>query len=391
MMSSGFTPIELASIGSGTAAGLGTMPALEASTLPTGAELGGPISSGFTPINPATLAGTAAAGSGLLTSGTSLLDKATGFLKDNAGTIGSGLNLAGGLLAGESAKQAASTQADAQIKAAQIAADAAKFKPVGVTNNFGSSKFTYDDKGNIIGAGYELSPWLQAQQDQLRGASGGMLNQFTDSIKTTAPMGEAAQRAMQLGKGYLATDPQAQAQKYMEQQQALLAGSRASSYADMQNRLQQTGRAGLSVGGGGGMTAANPEMQAYYNAQRQQDLGLAANATQGGMDYAKFGVDMVNNGGGLLQNMYKTQTASYQPYGTALSGMQTQENMGRTALTDSMSIGDTISQANARAGMITAQGMANAAGIQAPANAYNPWSGLASGVGGMLQNYKWGT
>ena len=54
-----------------------------------------------------------------------------------------------GYLQGQSAKNAANTSAQAQLQAAQIAADAAKFRPVGVTSRYGTSQFTTDAQGNL--------------------------------------------------------------------------------------------------------------------------------------------------------------------------------------------------------------------------------------------------
>ena len=109
-------------------------------------------------------------------------------------------------------QSAASTSADAQVRAAQIAADAAKFRPVGVTTNFGTSGFGFDNAGNLISAGYKLSPELQAAQNQI----GGFTRQSLSDI--------GALQA--LGRGYLAQTPEQAAANWMQNQQALLQPSR---------------------------------------------------------------------------------------------------------------------------------------------------------------------
>lgn len=300
-----------------------------------------------------------------------------------------GLNMLGGYLQGEQATQAAQTSANAQIEAARIAAEAAKFKPVGVTSRFGQSQFGYDDKGNLISAGYNLSPEAKAQQDILMGVSGNMLSQYQGAQAATAPMGTAGQQAMALGQGYLGTSPQAQAAQYMAQQQALLAPSREREMAALQARLQAQGRGGLAVGGtSSGMMAANPELEAYYNAIRQQDLGLAAQATQGGMDYAKFGAGMVGAGGDLISGMYGTQAAAYKPYQTALGGATTLEGLGQNPMDLGINIGAKGTAASAMSGQLLGQGMANAATTMQPANAYSPWVGLLSGGANMIGQYN---
>lgn len=302
-----------------------------------------------------------------------------------------GLNTLAGQAQAEAAKEAAKTQADAQIRAAQIAADAAKFKPVGVTTGFGSSQFGFDANGNLTSAGYNLTPEMQRQRDALLGISGGMLEQFQGSQAATAGMGTAAQRAMALGNQYLATDPQAQAQKYYADQMALLSPTRAADMAKLQAEMQAQGRGGFAIGGGvGGQGAANPQLQALLNAQMQQNTQLAANATQGGMDYTKFGAGLAGTGGDLLSSMYGTQTAAFNPYKTALGGAQTIEGLGQNALGLGIDLGKTATTASTNAGKLLSGGMTDAAATMAPANAYSPWANLLAGGANALQNYQFG-
>jgi hypothetical protein len=300
-----------------------------------------------------------------------------------SGLLSGGAQILGGVLSGNAAQDAAKTQAQAQLEAARIAADAAKFKPVGVTTRFGQSNFTKDAQGNVVGAGYALTPDVKAQQDKLMGMSNDMLSQYQNAPAAFAPMGAAGQRAMSLGNQYLATDPAAQAQKYMQEQQALLATGRERDTNQMLTGEFNRGTYGLSTGGTStGMMGANPRLEALYNAQRQQDLGLAAQATQGGMDYAKFGAGMMDVGGALTRGMYQGQTAAYDPYKTALGGAQTIEGLGQNALDLGVNMGKVTS--NAQSGMLLANGMNAAAQTQANA-AYSPW-GTALMAGGNALN-----
>ena len=366
----------------------------------TGAEQGAAqalIAQGYSPTAAweAVNAGTAGVSStfGAGAAGASGIASSLGGLLTKAATspnlLSTGLNMAGSYLSGQAATGAAQTQADAQVRAAQIAADAAKFRPIGVTTNFGRSQFGYDANGNLNSAGYTLSPQLQGQQNQLMGASQGMLDQFTGVKAATAPMAQTAQSMMTLGQGYLSTSPQAQAAKYLADQQGLLAPQRASDLASLQAQMQAQGRGGFAIGGGvNGQGAANPQMQALYNARMQQDAQLAANATQGGMDYATYGANMVGQGGNMLSGMYGVQNAAYSPYGTALSGANTIENMGQNAMTMGASLGNTATAASAAAGQLQGKGMTNAAATMAPANAYSPWGAMLSGAGSSMAQYK---
>lgn len=315
-------------------------------------------------------------------------DSVPSFLSSGAGALLSGgAQLAGGLLSGNAAKGASQTSADAQLQAARIAADAAKFRPVGVTTNFGSSNFGYDTNGNINSAGYFLSPQLKSQQNTLMGASNPLLSQFTGAQAATAPMEQAANTMMGLGNSYLSTTPQQQAQQYMNEQQALLAAPRANALAGIQERLNAQGRGGLAIGGNVGQMATNPEYAAYYNALRQQDLELASKATQAGMDYAKFGGNMVSAGGNMLNSMYGAQSAAFTPYNTALGGAADIEKLGQNAMDIGINIGAKGTAANAQSGLLLANGMTNAAHTMQPANAYSPLGTGLMNIGNMLGQY----
>ena len=336
----------------------------------------------------AAIGGTAGAVSpGIVSSIGNAIRSVTGLDVSDAQILGGGLNIAGGLLAGNATQSAANTTANAQLEAARIAAEAAKFKPIGITTRFGQSQFQKDAQGNVIGAGYQLTPEMKAQQDALMGMSGNMLTQYQNAPAQFAPMGAAGQRAMSLGNQYLATDPAAQAQKYMQEQQALLATGRERDMNQILTGEFNRGTYGLATGGTStGMGAANPRLEAMLNAQRQQDLGLAAQATQGGMDYAKFGAAMSGTGGDLTKGMFSGQTAAYQPYQTALQGAQYIEGLGQQPLTMGIDIGKQTS--NAASGGLLAQGMNNAAQTMQPANAYSPWGTAMMNAGSSVANYQ---
>lgn len=304
----------------------------------------------------------------------------------STGMLSGGLQAVGGYLAGNAAQDAAKTSAQAQIEAARIAADAAKFKPVGVTTRFGQSQFIKDANGNVVSAGYNVTPDIKAMQDSLIGAAPGMLSQFTGSQAATAPMGVGAQRAMSLGNQYLNTDPMAQAKKYYDDQQAIMATGRARDQAGALTGEFNRGTYGLATGATGMMGAANPRLEAMYNAQRQQDLQAAANATQGGMDYAKFGAGLVGTGGNMLRDMYGTQTAAYSPFATAMTGAQNIEGLGQNALDMSINIGKTASPA--QAGSLLGQGMLGAAQTMQQANQYSPWGTALMNAGNALNTMQ---
>jgi hypothetical protein len=293
--------------------------------------------------------------------------------------ISGGLGLLGGILGGNSAEDAANTQAAAQERAAQLAAEEARFRPVGITTRFGSSQFQTGPDGRVSGASYELNPELRALQDRFLGLTSGGVTQAEQAQQQFAPLQGAAQGLFGLGQQYLAQSPEQAAQQYMAGQQNLLAPSREREFAQLQNRLFNTGRGGLSVGatgarpsGAAGLGATTPEMEAYYNAVAQQDAALAAQAQQAGMDQARFGAGLFATGGNLLTQGYGGQAAALDPYKAYLAGATGLEALGQQPLELGSALGGRI--ANPAGANALYQGGVAAAGSNAAANAYNPFA-----------------
>ena len=240
----------------------------------------------------------------------------------------------GGLMQGDSASNAANNQADALRQAAANA----QFRPVGVTTNFGSSNFGFNDQNQLTSAGYNLSPQLQGIQGGLMNAAAGYNYQpnvgFINGVRENslagmrmamqqapnafnagnlmyaqAPnlfnKGEAAygqgnmlfgqaanlfpqanaqflnsQQVAGAGQGYLSQSPEAAQAAYLARSQAALAPQDEQTLARLRNQVYQKGRAGLATGGttAGGLLASNPEMAAYYNSLAQRNLALNAQA-----------------------------------------------------------------------------------------------------------------
>jgi hypothetical protein len=99
-----------------------------------------------------------------------------------------------------------------------------------------------------------------------------------------------------LGGRYIAQSPEEVAQNYLNQQMALLQPGRELELANLQNKLQQQGRGGLSVAQGGAYGATTPELQALFNARAMQEAQLAANAQQAGQQQVQFGAGLVGTG-----------------------------------------------------------------------------------------------
>jgi len=329
-----------------------------------------------------------------------------------------GASLLGGFLQGQSAENAASTQAGAQTEAARIAAAESRFRPVGITTRFGGSRFTtgipgvsapvatdfatpeefqaaqaayqtrLTNEGRVTGADYSLDPTLSAYRERFLGLAGGALTDAERARQRFAPLGTASEGLFSLGQKYLAESPEQAAEKYILGRQNLLAPSRERQLAGLRTNLFNTGRQGLSVGGtgmrpggGAGLGASNPELEAYYNAIAQQDAQLASEGMQGGMDQTRFGSGLFATGGNLATQMYGLQSAALTPYQAYLSGATNLEALGQQPLDLGSALGGRI--ANPTGANALFQGGMSAAQSNYAANAYNPF---ASALTGFSQN-----
>jgi hypothetical protein len=286
--------------------------------------------------------------------------------------IAPGASIAGGYIAGQSAKSAAGQAAQANIEAARIAAEQAKFRPVGVTTRYGTSQFQMTPEGYLQSAGYTLSPEYQAYQQQISGLLGQQLQQGLGAQQQYEPLQRAAGGLFNLGAGYLAQTPEQAAQKYMESQQALLAPARERESALLANQLANTGRTGLAVAQGGGMLAANPEQAALANARALQDLQLAAQATQAGQQQALFGAGLFGQGAGLLGQYQQGQIGALSPFQSTLGVQSGIEQLAQQPLLLGAGLGGQQAAYGANAGRYTMLGQQMATPYQYDAASYNP-------------------
>ena len=290
--------------------------------------------------------------------------------------------------------------ANAAAEQQRLAAQAAAFRPVGVTSSFGTSQFTQTkDPATglpyISGASYTAAPQLQALQQQLLDSfgEGAQLGSYTAS--QYMPLTGAAQSLFNLGNQFLPTttatgmtpeaqalvaqyqqaaqglaptdysmtaspeamayanqlrqtasqvmptsyDTTAEAQRIAQQQQSLLAPEREAQLSNLRNRVFQTGRSGLAVGGtaAGGRGAANPEMQAYYNALAQQDASIAAGAQQQARANLQSDINLAQQLGGTAlgtqqQAEQLAQQSLFNRLGTSLGYGQQAYTVGQQDL-----------------------------------------------------------
>lgn len=306
-----------------------------------------------------------------------------------AAGIGAGASLLGSSMQSKALERGAQESARAQLEAARIAAEAAKFRPVGVTTRYGSSQFQFDPSGYLTGAGYTVSPELKAYQDRLQALTGGALTQAEMAQQQYAPLQQSATGLFGLGQQYLQQTPEQVASQYMRQQQDLLAPSRERQYAQLQNQLFQTGRGGLSVGatglrpsGAAGLGATTPEMEAYYNALAQQDLQLAAQAQQAGQQNVAFGAGLLGSGAGLMGQYQAGQVGALSPFTSYLGAGSTIESLGQQPLDIGAQLGGRAATAGANVGeALLTGGLGAARTLQSTAG-----SGFGKALMGLADN-----
>ena len=281
--------------------------------------------------------------------------------------MGKAVSSIANIFTGADNTRAAGEQAAAQqSQAARDAAQAAAFRPVGMTTRFGSSQFTREIDPRtgmpyISAAGYTSAPELAALQNQLFGGFSegagfaqqqgqqlgalapaaqqlfGLGGQILPTSYQTAPSAEAqllssqfqqaqqglmptsfqtqaspeaqayAQQLQRTGAGYLAQSPEEARAEYVRTQQAALAPGQEQQLAGIRNQLFQTGRGGLATGGtvAGGMQQTNPELAAYYNSLAQQNLNIGAGAEQAAQQRQTLGLGMLGQG-------YQTTTSAQE-------------------------------------------------------------------------------
>jgi hypothetical protein len=217
---------------------------------------------------------------------------------------------------------------------------------------------------------------------------------------------------------------------------ALLQPGRELELANLQNRLQQQGRGGLSVAQGGTLGATTPELQALFNARATQEAQLAANAQLAGQQQVQFGAGLVgtgqqlgiqgqqfganligtgqqlgiqgqqfgmdtlarqqaleqqrigfgsglfNQGAGLMGQYYAGQQAAYAPYTTAMGQVQNLETLGQQPLALSTELARLSSMAGANVGQLGLKGAEQSVALATgKAATTNPYATLLGGLG----------
>jgi len=279
---------------------------------------------------------------------------------------------------------AANIAAQSQLGAAKLGAEAAQFRPVGITTRYGQSNYQFDPTtGRLTGANYMATPELQAMQNRVDALTNAGLGYAEQTPGLYNPLLGGAQTLFGQASMGLKATPEAQAADWLQKQQALLAPGRERESALLANQLSNSGRTGLSVAQGGGLLSANPEQSALANARAMQDLQLAANATQAGQQATNFYGGLYGQGSGLLSQYGQGLTGGYSPFTAGITTGQTLEGIAQSPLDIGAQLGGRTATAGSIGGQLLSAGGLKAAQTLQPANALSP---TASGLYGLSQS-----
>ena len=298
-----------------------------------------------------------------------------------AAVIAGGAGLLGSAMSSRAARKAAETSANAQLEAARIAAEEQRFRPVGMSTRFGTSKFEFGPEGRLSGASYTASPEIQALQNRLSALYGTSLGQAEQAQALGAPLGMAGQGLFGLGSQYLATSPEQARQQYMAEQYALLDPVRQQEEQRLGASVFGRGRAGINIG-----TQGQPELAALANARRTQDLQLAAQAEGAAQQRIGFGAGLFGTGANLIGTQYGLQTQALAPFQQQFGVSQLLEQAAQQPLDIGAQLGGRTATAGANVGQTLLSGGLNAAQTRLQGSLVGP-SLMAQNISGFGQQY----
>ena len=285
-----------------------------------------------------------------------------------------GSTVVGGYMGNKASKRQADAmdrQGAAQVEAARIAAEEARFRPVGITTRFGSAtpEFTND---RLTGYNYQGSDELTGLQDQLSRIYGSSLGQAEQAGGYQPQFQQAAQGLFNLGQQEM---PQSREQ-IMAEQQALLRPYDLEAEQRLSAGVFGRGRGGLSVGAGG-----NPDLQAFAESRNRRDAQLLANVDQTFMNRAGQAAGLFGQGAGLLGTGYGMQQAALEPFQSQFQTAQNLENVARQPMDIGTALGQQVTTANTNAGNMMMLGQNAASNLQSQAAQARAAAGAGLGAG----------
>jgi hypothetical protein len=295
--------------------------------------------------------------------------------------VPAGASLIGSAMAGRSAEKAANTSANAQLEAARIAAEAQRFRPVGITTRFGTSQFTMDPEGYLQSAGYTASPEITALQDRLSALYGDALSQAEQQQAFQPQITQQAQGLFGLGQGYLSESPEAARQRIFNQLQETRLPAQMREEQRLGAGVFGRGRAGLNIGSMG-----QPELFALGQAREEQRMRDALAAEQQAQQQVEFGRGLLGSGLGLQEAGLGLQTSAFGPFQTQFGLAQLLEQSAQQPLDIGAQLGGRAATAGANVGQTLLQGGLGAAQTRLQGSLVGP-SLMANNLASFGQQY----
>jgi hypothetical protein len=292
--------------------------------------------------------------------------------------------LGGSYLAGQSAKSAANTAASAQERAAQIAAEEQRFRPVGITSRFGSSQFGFDDAGRLSTAGYTPSAEITALQNRLAGLYGTSLGQAEEAAGLQPGISQQAQGLFSLGQGFLSESPEAARQRIFNQLQETRLPAQMREEQRLGAGVFGRGRAGLNIGSMG-----QPELFALGQAREEQRMRDVLAAEQQAQQQIEFGRGLLGSGLGLQEAGYGLQSAALGPFQSQFGLTQLLEQAAQQPLDIGAQLGGRSATAGANVGQTLLAGGLGAAQTRLQGSLVGP-SLMANNLSSFGQQYLQG-
>jgi len=303
-----------------------------------------------------------------------------------AAAISGGATLLGGLLGSRAAsKQAAAMnqQAAAQVEAARIAAEEARFRPVGITTRFATATPQFTG-GRLSGYTYQATPEIAALQDQLGGMYRSSLGQAEEAAGYMPQFSRAAEGLFGLGAQYLGESPEEIRQRYMQQQRDVLRPYDIEEEQRLAAGVFGRGRGGLSLSVGG-----QPELQALSESRRRRDLQLAAAAEQAAQQQIGFGAGLFGQGAGTLGAGYQAQQAALAPFQSQFGMAQQLEEVAQAPMQIGAALGAKTATFGGTAGQMLMGGQQAASNLQTAAAQAKAaqMAGFGAGISNLGQQY----
>jgi len=300
-----------------------------------------------------------------------------------AALIGAGSTVVGGLMGRSAAKKQAEAmqqQAAAQIEAAKIAAEEARFRPVGITTRFGSAAPQFDTRGFLTGYNYTPSGELTNLQQQLARIYQPSLGQAERAAALQPMFEQAGTGLFKLGQQML---PQTQEQLVAEQMN-LLRPYDIEEEQRLAAGVFGRGRGGLSVGAGG-----QPELRALAEARARRNAQIAASAPELLTSRATQAAGLMGQGAGLFGTGYQTQAAALSPFQAQFGASQQLEDVAMQPMQIGAALGAKSSTFGSQAAAIQQAGANAAANLQSSAAQARAagLAGMGAGIANIGQQY----